>query len=355
MPSSLDLGLPRAPNPNDDMILNNDAGPAFRSHPPHVANWLTGQTAVAERANKLVEVAPALSALQEAVFNVQQGRLAAVKTAESAILKYHSDVRNRRRVADAAYLASLEAAVTQVKTGLASDQANTHAVTAISAGTREVAKRVDKLLNELAGAQAEVDFARVTFKGSPGDVISAQRRVLDDVDDEAEAIRRAPIPQADRLAAALADLDATAARGRLRVDSKGGVIWPENPLAAMPVLGRDGVMVPSDLRTIDGQAMLAALHRDALAAQIEAIVREQYKGVAKADQLTSAQRKAKLADVAARRLEAELVEHAAVFAAWASGDLRVGLRLDADARAVLGIRSWKATAKSDSRGSLARY
>ena len=295
--------------------------------PPYVADWLTKYPTVTSRFETLTAQVPVLEAEQASRFASGQVALAAVKTAESNLQIYYRDVERRNGPSTKVEEDRLRRAISTAKNAASAIESNVLHATRVSHGTRVALERTASLIKKLNGADLEL-----AKQGKPGDLLT-QRNVLEGLDDDAEQVEQALQPSADCLARAVAELSAESYRGRLRVTAGGSLVWPEVPLPVAPTFPGGGVV-----SVIDTAALITSLNLEGLTAQIESAVERLYEGVPAAAQLTASEKRKRLDKIKALRLEAELVEVAAIFKAWSEGDVSVGLRADTDPMAVLGVR-----------------
>jgi hypothetical protein len=148
----------------------------------------------------------------------------------------------------------------------------------------------------------------------PGATLESVRGQIADLARQAEAARLAPRPRAQVVAMLQAEVDALAAKGAPKIDAR----RPHAPARLADHLRPD----PGDF--------LVWLHRDQI---VERLAREVPD---LPDALDDAQRAARLADLAARRLKAERLEETLCRAAEAEGR-QIDRRPGADPRAVLGL------------------
>lgn len=307
--------------------------------PPYIAAWFAQNPQPNAAFNKVAAQLPALSAAQESAFASGQVALDGVKDAEAALDTYLAEVRDGSRHADKAFEAQAKSAIAQTRSVHEAAAGNTSRLTRVSSGTRKAFDHILKAATTLAGENASVELAKpikLPAGKSAAEVVAIQREVLGALDDEVEAVQRALQPKSEALARAQAELAVEVRRGRLAVSAGGSVIWPMTPLPVRPMVGSEVVKIP------DVVAIIAALNAEALERQIEQAVDRLYAGVPDEQQLSAPQKRARLAKIASQRFEAELVEVAAIFAAWAEGRADIGLRPDVDPLAVLGVTAWKA-------------
>lgn len=301
--------------------------------PLYAADWLAKSKANAGHVDTLTVQVDVLANTQSALFESGQTAIDGVREARGRLAQYDDAVKHGERPADPAERQRLLNGIAAAQRGADSQALVVSASTRVASGTRTALDRTIKRVAEMAGEAAEVEPAKVTVPR--GATIATQRGALADLDDQDTRIEHRLRPKAEVHSLARASLNTIADRGRLRVGADGSLYFPEVGLPLMPLAGS----VP--VKVVDGEAMFAALHHDALAAQVDQAVERMYRDVPDAEQMTAVAKKAARAKIQAQRFEVELVEVALVFLAWAEGRTDVGLRPDTNADAILQIRGWK--------------
>lgn len=163
--------------------------------------------------------------------------------------------------------------------------------------------------------------------GAPADIAADQQQTILKVNAEEAEVAASFIPVED----AVASVRAKVLRKEPRLilsNREADWLAPQKRLNVAPRLGDQPVDID------DGTALLGWLFGDLIADKLEALVRDKYRHVEKT--YTPTERRAVLADIAARRLQAERIEVAAIFAAWDAGNF-IPLRKDVSPLALLGI------------------
>ena len=291
---------------------------------------------IADRLSTINRTSAALSRAQAVSFDAHQEALAAFKDAESTRDRYAKEYEEAHHAKpDPDVLANLEREVRTAKAATDTGDVVVRSATQRSAGTRAALAAAVKLLNDRNRAGRTVKVAKpVKLTGAPAAVVVEQREAARSLDDELYDVEHALIPVQDAVDAIRMKVGLLAAAGRPRisVSSRGADIDLAGSDYLLLAQGQNG-QVP--IAQPDAAAFAAWLLEGVLADKAEAAVRERFQG--DATSLSTAERVARLASIAQRRLDAERVEVAAVLAAWAQGDFSLGLRADTNPVAVLNL------------------
>lgn len=203
----------------------------------------------------------------------------------------------------------------------------------------------DPAAADAASKPPRFDVALVSVdlpEGSPADIVRAQRRELARLRAERKEVDEAPLPASvvkQHLREEIEDKAEDAAPrieiGRVRRTGDGGletrnvaVEWPSTPIrGTLDDYGRG-------LRIADAVALVYRLHKDAIIADIERAVDEEYAGIELA--LEPYERTKRLKQIDAQILQAERIEAEAVWRGIAAG-AAVSFRADIAPKAVLGV------------------
>ena len=162
------------------------------------------------------------------------------------------------------------------------------------------------------------------IKGDPREALAARRADILNYAAAWEEVVRAPVPRSDLLAGTVAAVDQIAAIGRPLLNRRAR---EGDPFALLPTFRGD------EKRTSkDGTALLFWLFRDTIVDRLTVEIGETDDARAMSDEA----REAAFAELAAKKLEAERKEEAAICACEAQGIL-IARRRDADPRAVLEL------------------
>ena len=164
------------------------------------------------------------------------------------------------------------------------------------------------------------------IRSTPADAIAMTRARIEDLRAQMVAVQTAPLPAADQVKRAVAQIDEMAARGEPLLQPDGGIEWPTEYVQMMVT----GAPAAVSREMIDAPALLAWLHREALSKRITALITEQADEAA----VAPADKAPRLAELRANLLTVERLECAAVEMA-ATDDYRA----DTDPRALLGLSS----------------
>lgn len=150
-------------------------------------------------------------------------------------------------------------------------------------------------------------------------------------------VEAAPVPPEILHQQAIAEIDAVAAGGALRINPADRTGTPLHlaraiRLGQMPIATAGAEQLYAALVGDAGAPLFVHLLRDQLYSQVERLVAE----LPKAGALDDNQREARFAEIAERRLEVERQEEAVICAAEAEGH-RIARRREADPRAVLEV------------------
>lgn len=303
----------------------------------HAAGWLSEFSAAELRFQQGATEVPMLEAQGDSTFAAHQQIAQQAKALEGDLAREQARPNAERDLHAEEVLARQIAAAAETREVA---YATNKAKVATSYNTRVAFEKTIQLLEgELVANNAKLVPANTTLPKNVADFaayVAEQRAALAKLDEEVKGVRSAPLPMADVVARALHELDQAANRGRLRVTGAGALVLPQALTDARPYIGTEPVKVD------DAFALLAALHRDELAAQVEASIREQYRDVPAKAQLSPVQKQERLKEIDAQYFAVELLEVAGVFAAWSVGNNDVGLRSDTSPLAVLDVRSWTA-------------
>ena len=139
------------------------------------------------------------------------------------------------------------------------------------------------------------------------------------------AVQTAPLPAADQVKRAVAQIDEMAARGEPMLQPTGEIEWPVTEL----YLRVSGSLSAVNGEIIDAPALMAWLHRDALRKRVATLITEQADDRAA---IAPADKSRRLAALCADLLAVERLECAAVEAAGTDD-----YRADTDPRALLAL------------------
>lgn len=191
----------------------------------------------------------------------------------------------------------------------------------------------------------EIDVAALKQRGETSEAATLERlqRRLRELAADRHRVQSAPLPSADAIAKARAEIEALAQRGEPDVSAiievGAPIRWPHTAQRldlvgfAINKAGEAQLGGMAQGEVADPMALMAWLHKDALVARIETLIREQSdEKVA----LSEAARAEKLAQIDNDRLEVERAECALIWKLHRDGQA-VEFREDADIRAVLGV------------------
>ena len=187
---------------------------------------------------------------------------------------------------------------------------------------------------EFGGASRGYTFTEISIAipaGDPARIVAAQRAEIARIKREIEDTETAPLPLEHVLAAARAEVEKEAARGKVRVELESErrglqLAWPRKRVNADS--SRDNPYLPAT--AVDAAAIACRFFREEVLADVEASIRAQYESIGLA--LTPSEKRKRLRELKASLLEAERIEAEAIWQIG-SGDFRP----DTDPRAVLGI------------------
>lgn len=174
----------------------------------------------------------------------------------------------------------------------------------------------------------------------PEKVIMSCRGEIQKIRDRIAEVEIAPRPADEVVAAALAEIDALAARGEPAFealsDGSGGVTWP---MQALDLIARssDGAPLAANASDVDTLGLIAWLMKPALVKAVSAAVYEQDAGSPTA--IASSQRPKLLTQLRNSLLEIERAEELAIEELETATNTDLERRAEADPRAVLGLSS----------------
>lgn len=194
----------------------------------------------------------------------------------------------------------------------------------------------------LVHAGHELTFVERDVKLAKGETIGAAverlRRRLRELDSDAQRAEASPVPVSEAQPAVSSDLDRLAARGEVDVSDyielgSGSIRFPMKQVQVMvPIPGQQPVI--AHVEVVDVEALFARYLRPTMMAAID----ENFSAVADDDNaLTTKDRRTKLLEIAADRIEVEMDEGALLFAAFDAGTILTP-RADMSPAAFLGVR-----------------
>jgi len=307
-------------------------GDTFISAHPNVADWLDGHPDVADLLSLGQRASTALAAVAEGALAATNGTRAALDDAKAAKASYVSECDLAGRVPDATRIERLDTAIARARAS--HDDADGDATAAAGAATAQRGgfMHATKLVNDIAASGSDIEPSEdITLpKGDARDLVAAQRKALEALDEEERNVKRAPIPEADALDAVAPRLLATAQpmRAYLGEGGKGITLYP--PLQNVHLASGEVV------QTVDVVALLTSLFPEKMVEAAQADLRARYANVELT--LDAPARAAALKGIAERRLAAERVEVAGLVQLWRRGDY-VPLRPQTDPMVFLGIEA----------------
>lgn len=306
-------------------------GGGFTSPNPAVAAWLDRNTAIAQTLGRIQDAVAALDGRAEGcltAFTRARERYDESKAAES---RAQYAAREIRQSVDPELAKRLATARMDALAGNEAAADRSHIASQDFAATRDTLNETIKFIGGLAAERRTVKLAPAAKlpKGPIKSIVAEQRRILAELDSEADEVTSAPIPLED--AVDMIRADARGAAPHIIIDATHAG-WEPNriPLNAAPRLGAGQVLVD------DAVSLMAWALGDVLADKLEAAVRQRYAGVERT--FTPLERRRALTALAARRLQVERIEVAALMQMWAEGDV-VALRKGTSPMALLGIES----------------
>ena len=221
-----------------------------------------------------------------------------------------NSTRNMRGYQNAEHLAKLETDLKQLdgKIRKANDAyaERSQRWTAVS----RVVQNIERYLGDLPSAVSIEPFAGPApkLKGTPADVMATCRARAEQIRAEMIAVETAPLPSADQVKRALAQIDEVAARGEPTFQPSGEIEWPMADLY-MRVSGAPAAV---NGEIIDSAGLIMWIHRDTIKKKIAALITEQADDKAA---IAPAERPKRLAALRADLLAVERMECAAIEAA----------------------------------------
>lgn len=307
-------------------------GSGFQSTKPAVAAWLDGHPEVSDALAKVSSTVAALEGAHEGsiiAFNKGREKLDATKADES---RAHYDARELGKSVDPD-LAKRHRRAVQAAASENEERADRATIASNAfANSREALNSAVKFVGTLAAERSNIVLVpEVDVSNEPATVLTViidqQRNLIADLDIERSEIEAAPLPLEDAIEMVRARIGGESPRILLGPQTAD---W-EPPQTRLNVAAQLGDQ-PVDI--VNTTALIEWLLGDTLADRLEELIRIKYAGVERT--FTPIERRKALADVDARRLQAERVEVAAIFAAWAEGNY-VPLRKDTSPLALLGI------------------
>jgi hypothetical protein len=306
------------------------SGGGYQSEYPAVAGWLEKNPEVGDALGRVQSAVAALEGAHEGALNAFDKAREKFDEAKANESRAHYDARESGRSVDPELAKRLLRARQTGNAG--SEEAAVRAATASNnfAATRDALNVAVRFAGHLAGERSGVVMAepvKLPSDVAPNVIVADRRQALVDLDVEIAAVKSAPVPVEDAVAAIRASVGGEAPRIVL-TERSAEWLPPQQRLNVEARLGDQPIDVDNTT------ALLSWLFSDVLGDRLEELVRAKYIGVERTYSL--AERRKALTDLAARRLTVERVEVAAVFAAWEDG-LYVPLRRDVSPLALLGI------------------
>ncbi len=254
-------------------------------------------------------------------------RLGAVREERQKLQGTISATRNMRGYQNAEHLAKLEADLRQLDAKMRKASEAYDERSARWTAVNRVVQRIEAYVGDLPTGVTIEPYAGPApqIRSTPADAIAMTRARIEDLRAQMVAVQTAPLPAADQVKRAVAQIDEMAARGEPLLQPDGGIEWPTEYVQMMVT----GAPAAVSREMIDAPALLAWLHRDALRKKITALINEQADDEAA---VAPADRPPRLAELRANLLTVERLECAAV--EMANTD---DYRADCDPRAILGL------------------
>lgn len=204
----------------------------------------------------------------------------------------------------------------------------------------ELVRSIERFLNDLPGGAVISDAASPAVKIAKGetflDLIEGRRRRLRELTADARRVRAAPVPSAVVKERMRAEVAALAERGEPDVSPAVEVGKPVRFATELTTIFVEGSVgrASGPIRLDRATEFVAWLLQDQLVAKLDELIDEVADDAAALD---DEQRAERLAEIERDRLAVQFEEEAAVRLAEERG-LTVPRRVDADPRAVLGVR-----------------